>query len=225
MQLDRRIVDVDDAGDAAGDAAGHVVDLGFLDAVRLQQRRLPGKDRHDDAARKDRLRRVRLIGRPAPGTGRSAAQAWRRAPTSAGAARPEASGPAGPARNPTTADSSVTTEATRAVEIFICGHRNRTAPQASEQRQARGAREVAKVPVARDERRGLVEAALCDERVGYARFLLLLEDRRPQQSRALPEARFEIENQAGPANSVRTAAAAPGRSGSRVRTTGGSASC
>ena len=68
VELDARVVDVDDAADAPRHRLAQVVGLGLAHAIGLQQRR-PGRiQRHDDAARHDRLRRIRRGGgRPGAG--------------------------------------------------------------------------------------------------------------------------------------------------------------
>ena len=58
VDLDARVVDVDDARDAAGHRLAHVVGLGLAHAIGLQPGRAGRIQRHHDAARHDRLRRV-----------------------------------------------------------------------------------------------------------------------------------------------------------------------
>ena len=62
VELDARVVDVDDAADAARHRLAQVVGLGLAHAIGLEQRRARRIQRHDDAARHDRLRRIRRGG-------------------------------------------------------------------------------------------------------------------------------------------------------------------
>ena len=59
MQLDRRVVDVDDALDAAGHAVLHVVLLGLAHAIGVKERRAGRKQRQDLPALQNRRRRGR----------------------------------------------------------------------------------------------------------------------------------------------------------------------
>ncbi len=59
MDLDRRVVDVDDALDASGHAVLHVVLLGLADAVRVQVGGAGRKERQDLTALENRRRRER----------------------------------------------------------------------------------------------------------------------------------------------------------------------
>src|SRR4051794_11954074 len=62
MELDRRVVDVDDAVDPPGDGLADVVDLGLAHTLRVEEGRAGLIERDDDAALEDRLRRVRCVG-------------------------------------------------------------------------------------------------------------------------------------------------------------------
>ena len=60
VDFDRGVVDGDDAADAAVDGPAHVVDLGHVDLVGLEVRRVRREERHDDAAGQDGLGGVGL---------------------------------------------------------------------------------------------------------------------------------------------------------------------
>ena len=62
VHFERRVVDVDNAADAAGDRAAHVVDLGLPHFIGLEVGRIGRVERDDDAAGDDGLRCVRSVG-------------------------------------------------------------------------------------------------------------------------------------------------------------------